>query len=351
MVFVADDLGSWLIGLLADAGRKRLTDLMLGTDQERALRAAATAAVRLTAAELCPDSSDDAGQLAVVISQVFRAPGADTPLGDQTPLLRALQAGITRPLAVLDDPTITGTGRSSADLLGVPAGVVADRLFGHLLREIVIRGSRGGPLAPLAAQLNHDVTHLQGQRIEGILGRLDQDLRDALARLDSTPAATAGRSSCSRRGALHRPQGRARPAPWRPFARDGKPGRAVSICAISGKPGVGKSALAVHAAYQLAAVFPDGQLYVNLRGADDRPLPAEMALEDLLRRFGISGNAVPMTLDGKAAAYRRQLAGQRILVVLDNVADEQQVLAAARYAGLRSDSHPVGRLWPASTPP
>jgi len=54
-VFVADDLGAWLTGLLADAGRRKLTALVLGTDQERALRSAATAAVRLTAAELRPD--------------------------------------------------------------------------------------------------------------------------------------------------------------------------------------------------------------------------------------------------------------------------------------------------------
>lgn len=51
VVFVADDLGAWLIGLLADAGRKKLTTFVLGTDQERALRSAAKAAVQLTAAE------------------------------------------------------------------------------------------------------------------------------------------------------------------------------------------------------------------------------------------------------------------------------------------------------------
>lgn len=54
MVFVADDLGAWLAGLLADAGRKKLTTLVLGSEQERALRQAATAAVQLTARELTP---------------------------------------------------------------------------------------------------------------------------------------------------------------------------------------------------------------------------------------------------------------------------------------------------------
>ena len=50
---------------------------------------------------------------------------------------------------------------------GVPVSDVAARLTGHLVRQIQIRGSGGGPLTPLADQLNHDLTHLQGQRIEG----------------------------------------------------------------------------------------------------------------------------------------------------------------------------------------
>ena len=54
MVFVADDLGAWLVGLLADAGRKKLTSLVLGTDQQRALRQAAVAAVERTAEQLAP---------------------------------------------------------------------------------------------------------------------------------------------------------------------------------------------------------------------------------------------------------------------------------------------------------
>jgi hypothetical protein len=70
VVFVADDLGAWLVGLLADAGRKKLTVLVLGSDQERALRKAATAAVQDTAAEMSP-SVEQAGQLAMVISEVF----------------------------------------------------------------------------------------------------------------------------------------------------------------------------------------------------------------------------------------------------------------------------------------
>ena len=75
MVFVADDLAGWLTGLVADAGRKKLTTLALGTDQERARWAGRTAVVQLTAQELRPDDDEPAGQIALVISQVFREAG------------------------------------------------------------------------------------------------------------------------------------------------------------------------------------------------------------------------------------------------------------------------------------
>ena len=68
MVFVVDDLAAWLVGLLADAGRKKLTTLVLGSEQDRALRQAATAAVQDTADELSHAGSEQAGQIAMVIS-------------------------------------------------------------------------------------------------------------------------------------------------------------------------------------------------------------------------------------------------------------------------------------------
>jgi len=70
--------------------------------------------------------------------------------------------------------------------LGLSAGVLAEKLTGHLVREIIVRGARGGPLTSLAAQLNADKIHLQGQRIEDILGRLDNEVRRALNQLDNT---------------------------------------------------------------------------------------------------------------------------------------------------------------------
>jgi hypothetical protein len=189
VVFVADALGGWLVGQLADAGRKKLTELVLGSEQERTLRRAADAAVWATAAELSPSGGEQAGQAAMVISEVFRAPVPGAPLAGPAMLLEGLRAGIAGQLAVLDDAGLTGTGQSSADVLGVPGTVLADRLTGHLVREIIVRGSAGGPLAPLADQFNHELTRLQGQlqgqRIEGMLAQLAADVRDALARPDS----------------------------------------------------------------------------------------------------------------------------------------------------------------------
>ena len=171
MVVIADDLGAWLVGRLADAGSKKLIALVLGSDQERALRKAAAGAVQDTAAEMNL-SAEQARQFAAVIRKAFRKPVQDTALTGSVTLLEVLQAAITGPLAVLDDAGRTGPGQSSAEVLGVPGAVLAENLTGHLVREIMLRGSGGGPLTPVADQLNHDVTHLQGRRIEGMLARL-----------------------------------------------------------------------------------------------------------------------------------------------------------------------------------
>jgi hypothetical protein len=181
MVFIADDFGAWLIGLLADKSRRKLSALVLGTDQERALRLAARAAAQLTAGDLRPGDEEQAEYVALVISQVFSEPVPDASLAKHKTVLEALRAGITGQLAVLDDASLTGQHQSSADVLGVPGTVLADKLTDHLLREIVARGSRGGPLEPLAAQLNHDETHLQGARIHDAVRQLRSEILEALA--------------------------------------------------------------------------------------------------------------------------------------------------------------------------
>jgi tetratricopeptide (TPR) repeat protein len=99
------------------------------------------------------------------------------------------------------------------------------------------------------------------------------------------------------------------------------------ISAIYGTAGIGKTALAVQWAHSVHEQFPDGQLYVNLRGFDPTgmPLAPGDALALLLEGLGVPPDRVPVSADGRAALYRSLLNGRRILVVLDNVAETAQV--------------------------
>lgn len=104
-------------------------------------------------------------------------------------------------------------------------------------------------------------------------------------------------------------------------------GGAVTIDAIHGMPGVGKTALAVHAAHQLADCFPDGQFYIELHGHDlvKEPLHPADGLETLLRMLGVPAAQIPAPLDERAALLRAQMANRRALLVLDDAAGPEQV--------------------------
>ena len=195
-VLFVDPVVSWLVFILAEGGRKKLTSLILGNDPERALRPAARAAVQATAAELCPnDPKQAAEELAIMINPLFEAPPPGAPLGEQETVLQALQMAIAEQLRLLEDPGLTETLKSLTGMPDVSAKIVAQKLTGHLVQEIVVRGSRGGPLAPLASQLNHDRTYLQGQRIEGQGQRSEGMLAQLLDWLGgglTAPASAAG---------------------------------------------------------------------------------------------------------------------------------------------------------------
>ncbi|MFJ8311810.1 MULTISPECIES: AfsR/SARP family transcriptional regulator [unclassified Streptomyces] len=102
-------------------------------------------------------------------------------------------------------------------------------------------------------------------------------------------------------------------------------GQAVGLAVLTGLAGVGKSALAVHAAHRMRAAFPDGQLYVDLRGHDPEPADSAAVLTQLLRSLGVPEAAVPEDAGQRAALYRSLLAGRRVLVLLDAAHDTAQI--------------------------
>ena len=110
------------------------------------------------------------------------------------------------------------------------------------------------------------------------------------------------------------------PAPARAAA-------AASVAlAIDGMPGVGKTALAVHAAHLVANRYPDAQVYLDLHGHSERaPIEPATALDALLRQLGVPGEQIPEELQARVDRWRRELVGRRVLLVLDNAATSAQI--------------------------
>ncbi|MFF5211188.1 BTAD domain-containing putative transcriptional regulator [Streptosporangium sp. NPDC000396] len=103
------------------------------------------------------------------------------------------------------------------------------------------------------------------------------------------------------------------------------PGAALAISAVAGIGGIGKTALAVHVGHRVRESFPDGQLYIDLRGTGPDPVTPELALGSFLRSLGVADAAIPESLEELAALYRSTLANRRIFVLLDNALGSAQV--------------------------
>ncbi|MEC3976590.1 AfsR/SARP family transcriptional regulator [Amycolatopsis sp. H20-H5] len=97
------------------------------------------------------------------------------------------------------------------------------------------------------------------------------------------------------------------------------------VCLVGGLAGVGKTALAVHAAHELAPQFPDGRLYADLRGFDDCPADPADVLATWLEALGRGRRSLAEDLEGRSRQFRTAIAGRRLLFVIDNAACEAQV--------------------------
>ncbi|WP_413760855.1 ATP-binding protein [Streptomyces sp. MMBL 11-3] len=147
------------------------------------------------------------------------------------------------------------------------------------------------------------------------------ELPHAVAGFSGRTAELAALDAFLRPGALLPTEGHAPAAPAAPAVS------AVVIAAIGGSAGVGKTALALHWAHRVRGHFPDGQLYVNLRGFDHEhaPVPPQTALGHMLRSLGVAPADIPADLDELTRTYRSRLVDRRLLLVLDNAASADQV--------------------------
>jgi len=209
--------------------------------------------------------------------------------------------------------------------------------FGQLLRELRVR--QGVSLTQLSR-----LTHYN----KGYLSRVENGHRPPSAQLASRCdevlgaagelTARAAQDTAPGRGAVPHPAqlppdvasftGRdTAMAELDLLGADQAPLHAVSIAVITGLPGVGKTALAVHWARRAADRFTDGALYANMRGHDPAGVPARAAdvLDGFLRALGAAPAMIPADVEGRSALLRTLLHRRRMLILLDNIATAEQV--------------------------
>ena len=269
-------LSLWRGPLLADCA----------TDPARERIAIQLDELRLTATELAIDADLGRGLHRELIGELTTLTGRHPlhePFWGQ--LAVALYRG-DRQADALD--ALARARRNLVDELGVEPGPPLRRLHRRILNaDPALLGTAPGPVRPVAQrQLPMDIAEFTGRTAE-------------LARLHAQARSTRG------------------------------PGTPAAVCAIVGMGGVGKTRLAVRAAHELTAagLFPDGQLWADLRGFHpDQPRAVPSAvLERFLRTLGVPTHEIPDDLEERSALYRTRLSDRRALILLDDAIDENQI--------------------------
>jgi DNA-binding SARP family transcriptional activator len=342
---LAEALALWRGPLLADVPASAL----ITTESER------TAELQLTATELRIEADLSCGRSARVVPELRRLV-AENPLreGLWLLLMRALdQAG--RHAEALD--TYTQARQVISDELGVDPGAELRRLYTRLLAADAssARPPKRPPPADRAARTPAAAGAPPQAAAVPDAGGADQEepASDADIAAGEVPGTisigtfTEPASVPAGPALTEEPAGPSMPRPAQLPAdigdftgrethvrhlcdlliqgqADRSPG-AVRIAVVNGAAGLGKTTLAVHAAHQVRALFPDGQLYVDLSGASAQPAAPGEVLARFLRDLGVEGHKVPVGDDERAALFRTRLTGRRVLILLDNAKDAAQV--------------------------
>jgi DNA-binding SARP family transcriptional activator/tetratricopeptide (TPR) repeat protein len=263
--------------------------------------------------------------------------------GLDTPWINAARQNLLlhRHAARLDLTDIRLRRGRHAAMLGELAAQAAEhpldeRVCEQLMLALYRSGRQGDALARYR-QLRQQLADELGADPGPALRQLHQQILDAapaLAAPVSSPAPVAARSVAVPRQLPAAPRwftGRTRELARLSAALNGQPRsghNTLVVSAIGGSGGIGKTWLALHWAHQNLDRFPDGQLYVNLRGFDPsgQPMPAATAVRGFLGALGVAPAAVPPDPDAQAGLYRSLTAGRRMLILADNARDAAQVI-------------------------
>jgi tetratricopeptide (TPR) repeat protein len=270
------------------------------------MRAALATAVDSVAAQV-PQAVRES--LTSVLHERFDAPPAMRDLPAVSDLGAALREAFDAQIAPLRDRSLTGIGQSYLDGIGVDGDWLARELLESFIGALR-RATAAAGVGELVSRIEAEKLLIEVRSLQPVataapalaLDSLPRDVSDFIDREEALARIAASRRSV---GGTDAP----------------------AVYAIDGMPGVGKTALAVHAAHRLAPHFPDARLFLDLHAHSHgrSPVDPTAALEALLRALGLAADQVPASLDGRAGLWRSQLAGKRALVVLDNAAAGEQV--------------------------